>query len=350
MSVNRPRSRSPTIDLTSDAFSLPATVPGNFDARLVFKPKPDEIFHFNGRYDTYSSNQILSKGGNGIIFEAVGSKTKKPVAIKVPTLELTEDNLTRFSRELEISFNLNHPNIVQAVDTGILLDSRPFLVMELINGLTLDEYRHPSSWTEARELFLQLCSAVDYVHQRHIVHRDIKPKNILVTPSGKVKLLDFGIAKATYHRSITLNGVFIGSVGHSSVDSFGMGYHSTSSQLRSSPHPKDDLVSLGVILYELVTNQVPWIHICPAYNELSQMARLLSIGLMDDQTKLELKINIALHVPPQLRKIIGNALDPDRNRRYSSVSELVADVISIPDNFELPYVPDRSSFPLRFIK
>src|SRR4051794_6804271 len=148
----------------------------------------------------YRIVQLIAEGGMGAVYQAVrvDDLYRKVVAIKVIRRGLFgEFSLRRFDIERQILAHLDHPNIAKLLDGGTTPDGRPFFVMDFIAGTPIDEYcdAHQLSVRQRLDFFLTVCSAVHYAHQNLVIHRDLKPQNILVTEEGAVKLLDFGIAK-----------------------------------------------------------------------------------------------------------------------------------------------------------
>ncbi len=141
----------------------------------------------------------LGRGGMGVVYRARDTKLGREVAIKVLPAELAEDSerLSRFEREAKLLAQLNHPGIA-TLHGFEKVDGTPFLVMELVEGETLAERiaRGPIPWDEARALFTQIAEAIEAAHGKGVLHRDLKPANIKITPDGRIKILDFGLAKA----------------------------------------------------------------------------------------------------------------------------------------------------------
>ena len=170
-----------------------------------------------------SHYKILSKiasGGMAIVYLALDTRTNTKVAIKLLKEEISgrEKTLERFTQEG--LFNLNHPNIVKILDAG-LNDDIPFIAMEYIEGRDLENLirtKKKLSVNESLSIFGNLLSALAYVHSKGMVHRDIKPKNILIDKSGKVKLTDFGIAKSLYSHVKTSTGGYLGAPAYSSPE------------------------------------------------------------------------------------------------------------------------------------
>lgn len=202
----------------------------------------------------YKIVQEIGAGGMGEVYRAVRAddQYQKQVAIKVVRRGFdTESGLRRFKAERQILASLEHPNIARLHDGGTTEDGIPYLVMELIEGTPIDQYcdQHDLGITERLELFRQVCAAVQYAHQRLVIHRDIKPGNILVTAEGVPKLLDFGIAtilspsagaETTLVRSMTPD-------------------YASPEQIRSEPiTTATDVYSLGVVLYRLLTGRSPY--------------------------------------------------------------------------------------------
>jgi serine/threonine protein kinase len=149
---------------------------------------------------SYEITALLGKGGMGEVYRARDSKLKRVVAIKILPEEFARqaDRVSRFQREAEVLASLNHPNIASIYDLAEANGSR-YLVLELVEGETLADRlaRGPIPLVEAIEIAKHICDALEAAHERGIVHRDLKPSNIKLTPGGKVKVLDFGLAKAS---------------------------------------------------------------------------------------------------------------------------------------------------------
>ncbi len=328
-----------TVDLRHDKGPATVAFVPTLPSPLV-DHNPTNARYFGSNGSVYTPISVISSGGHGTVYRSC-DQNGNIVALKVPIHELDEDHLSvRFNREIEIllEMGLNHPNIVRGLDSGYIDSERRFLVMEFIEGEPLSQ-KHYSDWSSVRELFLQVCSAVDYLHTRpnQIVHRDLKPENIIIQPNGNVKLVDFGIAKAARHRTITLDGYFVGTVGRSSMDNL--------SGRQRSVGPRDDVLSLGILLYEMISGHQPWELICSIYPTLSAIGRLGLLAILSESDKLQFKVSVSYNVPPSLREVIGRSMDLDPNRRYGSVSDLVYGVLSVADSFDVPYVPDRTTIP-----
>ena len=163
--------------------------------------RDDKAEDFIGKQiGSYKITKEIGRGGMGIVFEAVrsGEDFSQTVALKLLKRGMDSDvMLRRFRHERQILASLEHPNIARLLDGGISADGTPFFAMEFVEGKPLDEFCNEKNLTinERLRLFLQVCAAVSFAHSRLVVHRDLKPTNILVTNDGSVKLLDFGIAK-----------------------------------------------------------------------------------------------------------------------------------------------------------
>jgi serine/threonine protein kinase len=231
----------------------------------VFSPilNPDEETQFRlppgKRVGAYEILEEIAVGGMGAVYRAVRAdgQYKLQVALKIVRSELgAEFTATRFKNGRQILANLSHPNIARILDGGTTADGVPYFVMELVEGQRLDGYcdRRKLATTERLNLFLQICSAVQYAHQRLIIHRDIKPGNILVDAEGIPKLLDFGIAKilesseATNQAEQTISLVRLLTPEFASPEQVKGETITTAS----------DVYSLGAVLYELLTGRTPY--------------------------------------------------------------------------------------------
>src|SRR5260370_22393682 len=211
------------------------------------------------RIGPYEMLEEIALGGMGAVYRAIRAdgQYKQQVALKIIRTDLgAELSATRFRNERQILASLDHPNIAKILDGGTTADDLPYFVMEFIDGQRIDEYcdAHKLATTERLALFLQVCSAVQYAHQRLIVHRDIKPGNILVNAEGVPKLLDFGIAKIMESSEVsgrpeqTITLIRLLTPEYASPE-----------QVKGEPiTTASDVYSLGVVLYELLTGRTPY--------------------------------------------------------------------------------------------
>jgi serine/threonine protein kinase/tetratricopeptide (TPR) repeat protein len=211
------------------------------------------------RIGPYRVHHEIGRGGMGVVYVAVrdDDQFKRRVALKVLKRGMdTDDVLRRFELERQLLAAMNHPNIARLYDGGQTDDGRPYFVMEYVEGLPLDEYCdvHRLHIDERLELFRTVCAAVHYAHQNLVVHRDLKPGNILVSKDGVPKLLDFGIAKL-------INPEFAFIHGDPTAPEFRVmtPEYASPEQVRGNPiTTASDVYSLGVILYELVSGHRPY--------------------------------------------------------------------------------------------
>jgi len=206
------------------------------------------------RIGSYNIVQEIGHGGMGEVYRAgrADGQYEKEVAIKLVRGGYdTASVLERFRHERQILASLDHPNIARLLDGGTTDEGIPYLVMELIEGTPIDQYcdGHKLNVSERLRLFVQVCSAVQYAHQRLVIHRDIKPGNILVTKEGVPKLLDFGIAKILDPASSAATTV----AGPMTPE------YASPEQVRGEPiTTATDVYSLGVVLYQLLTGRSPY--------------------------------------------------------------------------------------------
>lgn len=256
--------------------------------------------------------EIIKKIGNGgmaTVYKAKCHVLNRFVAIKVLRDEFTTDEefIKRFRIEAQAAASLTHPNIVSIYDVGNEGDLY-YIVMELIQGRTLKQIINEEgilTWKWAVNISIQIASALETAHKNNIVHRDIKPHNIIITEDGIAKVTDFGIAKAVSNSTITAFGTTIGSVHYFSPEHARGGYTDA----------KSDLYSLGVVMYEMLTGKVPFDADTP-----------VSIALkhMQEQPKEPIEMNPA--IPRSVNKIIMKAMQKDANLRYNTASEMLKDL------------------------
>ena len=219
---------------------------------------PEDNPWLGRRFGAYKTIEQIGAGGMGEVYRAfrADDEYRKEVALKVVRAGQDSDFIfSRFKNERQILATLDHPNIARLLDGGTTESGTPYLVMELIEGRPIGEYcdAHELSIRDRSALFMQVCAAVQYAHQRLIIHRDIKPGNILVTAQGVPKLLDFGIAKI-----LDVEGQPVQA--NSTLTMFRLltPQYASPEQVRGEPiTTASDVYSLGVVLYELLTGQSP---------------------------------------------------------------------------------------------
>ena len=263
----------------------------------------------------YEILERIGNGGMATVYKSRDHVLNRNVAVKVLKEEFTTDAefVKRFNIEAQSAASLTHPNIVSIYDVGSE-DDIHYIVMELVQGKTLkeiimDEGVLPWKWTV--NIAIQIASALEVAHRNNIVHRDIKPHNIIITEDGTAKVTDFGIAKAVSNSTITSFGSTIGSVHYFSPEQARGGYTDA----------KSDLYSLGVVMYEMLTGKVPFDADTP-----------VSIALKHMQEKaIEPKV-INPTIPDSINKIIIKAMEKEPNLRYISATEMLNDLKEVIKN------------------
>ena len=276
--------------------------------------------------------EIIEKIGNGgmaTVYKATDKVLKRYVAVKILRDEFTTDEefIKRFEVEAQSAARLTHPNIVSIYDVGVD-GNLYYIVMELIQGKTLKEIiikeRGPLPWKWSINVAIQIASALEMAHRNNIIHRDIKPHNIIITEDGIAKVTDFGIAKAVSNSTITAFGTTIGSVHYFSPEHARGGYTDA----------KSDLYSLGVVMYEMVTGKVPFDADTP-----------VSVALKHMQEEPEEPIEVNPNLPTAVNKIIMRALKKDTTLRYQTASEMLIDLRKALKDPEGDFVDDTEYDP-----
>lgn len=257
----------------------------------------------------YKILEKISGGGMAVVYKARCNLLNRIVAIKILKPEFAEDEdfVRRFRREAQAAASLSHPNIVGIYDVG-QEDGLYYIVMEYVEGNTLKDMikqKAPLPPTEVIEMGIQICDALDCAHKNKIVHRDIKSQNIMITSDGRIKVTDFGIARATGGATITNTGNVFGSVQYFSPE-----------QARSDTvDERSDLYSVGVVLYEAFTGKLPFNGETP-----------VSIALKQIQEQPEMISNILPGFPKQLEVIVQKCLAKSPDDRYQSAEVLKKDL------------------------
>lgn len=278
----------------------------------------------------YQIIRLLGEGGMGLVYLArrADDQYQRLVAIKLMHAGLGRNTemLRRFRAERQILANLDHPNIARLLDGGITAAGAPYLVMEYVDGIPIDDYcrRHPFTTAERLQLFRTVCGAVEYAHRNLVVHRDIKPGNILVTEDGTPKLLDFGIAKLLDPENS--NRTFAYTV---ETQRLMTPEYASPEQVRGEPvTTATDVYALGVLLYELLTGRPPF--------RLESISPLDVARVICEQEPAKpstaSRSNPALS-PLETRELKGDldnivlkAMRKEPGRRYPSVAQLSEDV------------------------
>ena len=276
-----------------------------------------------GRYELIEK---IGEGGMAIVYKARCRLLNRYVAIKILRPEFTKDEqfIENFKRESQAAAGLSHPNIVSVYDVG-KEGNIHFIVMELIEGKTLSQYIEEKGrldYKEAISITKQVASALSLAHKNQIIHRDIKPHNILITNTGVAKLADFGIAKAVSAATIVGgNNKVMGSVHYFSPEQARGAY----------VDERSDIYSLGIVMYEMLTGKVPFDGDNP-----------ISIALMHINEPIPSITEQVPGIPPQLEKIVMKATDKYQSNRYKSADEMIEDL----DNIEyITNVMGKKAFP-----
>ena len=258
----------------------------------------------------YEIIEKIGSGGMATVYKAKCHVLNRYVAIKILRDEFTTDEefIKRFEVEAQSAASITHPNIVSVYDVGAD-GNLYYIVMELIKGKTLKEIiveeKGPLPWKWSVNIAGQIASALETAHKNHIIHRDIKPHNIIITEDGVAKVTDFGIAKAVSNSTITAFGTTIGSVHYFSPEHARGGY----------TDEKSDLYSLGVVMYEMLTGKVPFDADTP-----------VSVALKHMQEEPTPPIEVNPNIPSAVNDIIMKALRKDTNLRYQNATAMLLDL------------------------
>ena len=263
-----------------------------------------------GRYELIEK---IGEGGMAVVYKGKDRLLNRYVAIKILRPEYTKDEqfIESFRRESQAAAGPSHPNIVGVYDVG-KEGNIHFIVMELIDGKTLSEVikeKGRLEYKEAINITLQVASALSLAHKNQIIHRDIKPHNILITSTGVAKLADFGIAKAVSAATIA---------GGSNKIMGSVHYFSPEQARGAYVDERSDIYSLGIVLFEMLTGKVPFDGDNP-----------VSIALMHINDPMPSLTKEVPGVPPQLEKIVNKATEKYQSNRYRNVDEMISDLEDI---------------------
>lgn len=282
----------------------------------------------NSYIGDYQLTDFLGAGGMGDVYRAVHRKIDRMVAIKVLTcFDPHTQYGNRFVNEARIQAGLHHPNIATLYDF-VEFEGRPCIIMEYVDGQTvherISEYG-PLPIDESLSVFKSVARAISYIHQKGILHRDIKSNNIKISSSGQVKLLDFGIAKDTITPKLTLDGHYVGSL-----------YYLSPEQLMGNKVGQpSDIWSLGILLYELITGELPF-----ETQSLDELCEKIK--------KADHAIVAGAHpdIPEEIKKILDCCLKKNPGHRFASVEEMMAAIDSafFESSIRQPDKQDRKFF------
>lgn len=262
-----------------------------------------------GRYEIVSE---LGGGGMARVYRGQDRLLNRNVTIKILREQYASDKefLARFQREAQAVASLSHPNVVSIYDVG-QEDGLHYLIMEYVEGRSLKDLiseRAPLPPLEAIDISLQICDALEHAHENGVIHRDIKPHNILITRNGRVKVTDFGIAQAVSEVTMSHSGTMIGSVHYLAPEQARGGVIGATA----------DIYSLGIVLYEMLTGDLPFHGETPvavALKHLQESPRPVSV--------------LNPNVPPALERIVMRTLEKDPSRRYPSAAALRSDLLAV---------------------
>src|SRR5262245_33075795 len=271
-----------------------------------------------GTIGRYKITRLIGEGGMGAVYEAEQDQPRRTVALKVIKPGLANpEMLRRFSQESQALGRLQHPGIAQIYEAGTAdtgYGPQPYFAMEFIRGENLRDYAesHHLNTRQRLEMMMKICDAVHHAHQRGLIHRDLKPGNILVDGTGQPKILDFGVARVTdSDAQATMQtdvGQLVGTLAYMSPE-----------QVLADPLELDtrsDVYALGVILYELLAGRLPYV-ISKKIHEVLHTIR------EEDPSRLS-SINRSFR--GDIETIAAKALEKDKARRYASAAELASDI------------------------
>lgn len=257
--------------------------------------------------DRYEIVGKIGAGGMSDVYKAKDHVLSRFVAIKVLKQEFSDDRnfVTKFRTEAQSAAGLEHPNIVNIYDVGSE-EGLHYIVMEHVEGITLKTYiekKGQLTFKEAISIAIQVARGIEAAHNKHLIHRDIKPQNIIISTEGKVKVTDFGIARAA--SSNTISSDVMGSVHYASPEQARNGF----------VDGRSDIYSLGIVMYEMVTGRVPF-----------DGDTTVAVAIQHLQEEMENPSIYATELPVSMEKIILKCTQKNPDRRYQTIADLLNDL------------------------
>ncbi|MGA1870490.1 MAG: serine/threonine-protein kinase [bacterium] len=281
---------------------------------IISKTTLSSFNTFNQSFDIFNSKRftnlkLIAEGLTAKVYKAIDCKTDSHVAIKIlnPNLDTDEISIERFKREIQITRHIGHPKIVSIFE--LLYHQRQIsLVMEYINGLSLKDYlrlNHPIKIELVISILSQLIDILSACHSKNVIHRDLKPQNVMVEKDGNIRLLDFGISRMTGLSDLTKTGTSLGTPEYMAPELFSTNTYD----------PRTDIYSLGIICYELITSKLPF--------QGDSIAILFNQHLCAPIQEMD---ELRPGVPGWLQNIIKKMLNKEPADRYQSIEELSLDI------------------------
>jgi tetratricopeptide (TPR) repeat protein len=293
------------LNRTVDNWSAPVTFPSPGDAAAASgELQPGSVLA--NRYEILSQ---LGVGGMGTVYKARDQEVDRLVAVKVIRAELAgnADILSRFKQELVLARKVTHKNVIRIFDLGRVSGLR-YITMEYIDGQDLRSYikkKGKLTHTECVEIMQQVCLALEAAHNERVVHRDLKPQNIMLDAQGKVFVMDFGIARSVGSEGLTMTGGYVGTPGYMSPE-----------QVKGDEvDGRSDLFTMGIILYELLTNKMPY--------SAETVQRSMYKRTVERSASVT---SVDPTVPKYLSEVVAKCLEIDPLKRYQTAQELWADL------------------------
>lgn len=274
----------------------------------------------------YRVERIVGIGGMAVVFKATDLLMRRTVAIKILKDEISADEqaVQRFKHEYQAVAMLAHQNIVEIHDASVRHNIK-YIVMEYVEGITLKNYMQHREVLNLREIIsytTQILRALDHAHKKGIVHRDIKPQNIMLLKNGVIKVMDFGIAKIPNAETVTMTDKAIGTV-----------YYISPEQVSGSPtDARSDLYALGVMMYEMATGSLPFSAETPVSTALMHV---------NETATSAREVNPA--IPAGLEQIISRAMEKDPDARYQSAEEMLNHLLKLRENPKIIFKENKAS-------
>ena len=315
------RSSNPSVSHNLPTREVSADVDVEDTALDPVEPVKEQGGRLSGRMiGPYRVKRLIGGGGMGQVYEALQDRPRRTVALKVMRASIdSESARRRFEFEAQILARLQHSNIAQIFGAGMWVDEGrdlPYFVMEYVAGKPIDSYvsERDLSLHDKIEIFVQVCNAVSHGHERGIIHRDLKPANVLVSTSGEVKVIDFGVARASdSDMRMTQDQTSVGQI-------FGTIQYMSPEQCAADPNDLDirtDVYALGVMLYQLLVSRMPY--------DIGRTAIHEAIRIVQETQPTSITA-VDATIPRDIDIILSKALEKDPARRYRSAGELGDDL------------------------